>query len=66
MKKPALRPQKSSDNVTIGREGFAQISAVEGIRLTEEMWKDFRDFDLKRLSNAKRRKMIVQKYGTHP
>jgi len=52
--------------VTIGREGFAQISAVEGIRLTEEMWKDFRDFDLKRLSNAKRRKMIVQKYGTHP
>jgi hypothetical protein len=50
--------------VTIGRTGFAQISAVEGIRLTEEMWNDIRDFDLKRLSNADRRKTILRKYGT--
>ena len=49
MKKPAPRSQKPSDAVTIGRGGFAQISAVEGIRLTEEMWNDFRDFAGRRL-----------------
>jgi len=65
MKKPAPRSQKPSDEVTIGRGGFARISAVEGIRLTEEMWNDFRDFDLKRLSHAERRKTILRKYGNH-
>jgi hypothetical protein len=65
MKKPARRSQKPSDAVTIGRGGFAQISVVEGIRLTEEMWSDFRDFDLKRLSHAERRKTILRKYGNH-
>ena len=65
MKKPAPRSQKPSDEVIIGRGGFAQISAVEGIRLTDEMWSDFRDFDQKRLSHAERRKMILRKYGNH-
>jgi hypothetical protein len=62
MKKRAPRSQKLPE-VTIGRTGFARISAIEGIRLTEEMWDDFRAFDLKRLSNAERRKTILRKYG---
>ncbi len=48
---------------TIGRRGFAKISAVEGIRLTDAMAKDFREFERKGLSPEQRRKAIVSKYG---
>ena len=65
MKKSPQNPQKKAPTgVTIGRQGFARISAVEGIRLTNEMRADFQDFDLKRLSNAERRLTIARKYGT--
>jgi len=65
MKKAAgKRRRGATASVTIGRRGFAQISAVEGIRLTDEMWSDFRDFDHKRLSSLERRKTIVRKYGS--
>ena len=63
-KSPQDSQKKASAGVTIGRQGFAQISAVEGIRLTNEMRADFQDFDLKRLSNAERRQKIARKYGT--
>jgi hypothetical protein len=64
MKKGSKRRPKAAGKVTIGRSAFARISAIEGIRLTDEMWSDFRGFDLKRLSDAKRRGAILRKYGT--
>lgn len=61
--KPERAKRRGPAQVTIGLRGFAQISAVEGLHLTDEMWADFREFDAKRLSNAERRKRIVRKYG---
>jgi hypothetical protein len=61
--KPQPVKKKAPSEVTIGLRGFAQISAVEGLHLTEEMWADFREFDAKRLSNAERRKRLARKYG---
>jgi hypothetical protein len=63
MKKRSKRRQKPTGKVTIGRSAFAQISAVEGIQLTDEMWSDFHRFDQKRLSNTARRGEILRKYG---
>ena len=59
---------KSSKRATakayvIGRSGFAKISAVEGIRLTETMNADFREFERQGLSAEERRKVISRKYG---
>jgi hypothetical protein len=41
----AKSPKRSSKSYTIGRSGFAKISAIEGIRMTVAMEKDFRDFE---------------------
>ena len=57
------RPGKS---LTLGRDGFAKISAVDGIQLTPEMKRDFREFDRKGLSPAERRRAIASKYGKNP
>jgi hypothetical protein len=65
--KPGTRKQHASKkkaSITIGRQGFAQISAIEGIRLTDEMWADFREFDHRRLSSNERRQAIARKYAT--
>lgn len=59
-KKPAKRAVKTH---TIGRSGFAKISAVEGIHLSPEMLADFREFERNGLSHAARRKAIIGKYG---
>jgi hypothetical protein len=59
MKTSSKKPAKG---YTIGRAGFAKISAVEGIKLTPAMEADFREFDRKGLSPEKRRKAIVRKY----
>ena len=48
---------------TIGRERFAKISAVEGIRTTATMDADFREFERQGLSAEQRRKVISRKYG---
>lgn len=58
--KPSKRPAKA---YVIGRSGFAKISAVEGIQLTESMISDFREFDRRGLSADERRKAIGRKYG---
>jgi hypothetical protein len=47
----------------IGRRGFAKISAVEGIHLSEAMDEDFREFDRKGLSPEDRRRQIYKKYA---
>jgi hypothetical protein len=48
----------------IGRDAFAKISAVEGVRLTPAMRKDFESFDAKSLSPSARRAALIEKYGT--
>ena len=57
------QPKRSAKGYTIGRAGFAKISAVEGIRLTPAMAADFREFERKGLSPEERRKAIAGKYG---
>jgi len=58
---------KSADRAakafTIGRYGFAKISAIEGIQITAAMDADFHEFDRKRLSGSERRRLIAKKYG---
>lgn len=54
------------ESFTLGRNGFARISAVEKISLTREMSQDFREFDRKALSAEQRRTRIVGKYGRKP
>ena len=51
------------ESFTIGRDSFAKISAVEGIRLSREMKQDLRDFDRKGFSDHERGRAIVRKYG---
>lgn len=48
---------------TLGRESMARISAVEGIRLSEDMTREFRRFDRDRLSDAARRQAIAKAFG---
>ena len=60
MTKPKKR---AATGYIVGRQAFARISAVEGIRLTDAMDEDFRDFERQRLSPAERRKAIAKKYG---
>ncbi len=57
---------RSQESFTIGRDGFTNISAVEGIHLSLEMKKDLRDFDRKGLSNHERGRAIARKYGRQP
>ena len=47
----------------LGRQRFAKISAVEGIRITEAMDADFREFDRQELPAGERRKLIARKYA---
>ena len=46
----------------IGREQFAKISEVEGIRLNEEARRMFADFDRRKLSPEERRREIVERF----
>jgi hypothetical protein len=54
--------KRGSRGFIVGRSRFAKISAVEGIRTTEEMDKDFREFDRRGLSARERRTLIERKY----
>jgi hypothetical protein len=51
-----------SDGFTLGRAGFAQISAVEGIALTAEMRETMRRFDREGLSASERRRAIISRF----
>jgi hypothetical protein len=55
--------KKVTRNYTIGRRAFAKISAVEGVRLTQELSKDFQAFERNNLSHEDRRQVIVKKYS---
>jgi len=58
--KSGKRPSKG---FTLGRQGFAKISEVEGIKMSRAMDAEFREFDRKGLSPEERRKAIAAKYG---
>jgi hypothetical protein len=55
---------RSVDTYALGGDGFDKISAVEGIFITEEMKRDFRALDSKRLSPERRRQWLIAKYGS--
>lgn len=61
--KPERAKRKTRSRVTIGLRGFVQISAIEGLRLSDEMLRDFEEFDRRGLPPAERRKAIARKYG---
>jgi uncharacterized protein DUF2188 len=52
------------DTYAVGSDSFDRISAVESIFLSEEMKRDFRALDRKRLSPRERRKWLIAKYGS--
>jgi hypothetical protein len=54
--------KRGSAKFTLGRERFAQISAVEGIRPTAAMKKRAAEFEVKGLSAAERRREIIKVY----
>lgn len=58
-----LRRPASSSGFRIGREGFARISAIEGIQLTPAMKRDLARFDRENLPQEARRQVIRTKYG---
>lgn len=64
MKKPSLRSdrERTTSGMTLGRERFAKISAVEGIVLTAVMKKRAADFDRRGLSGEERRRTIIRAY----
>jgi hypothetical protein len=54
--------KRVSAKFTIGRERFAQISAVEGIKPTAAMKKRAAEFERQGLSPAERRREIIKVY----
>ena len=51
------------ESFTIGRSGFAKISAIEDIHLSGDMEKHLRDLDRQGLSPEDRLKTIMNKFG---
>jgi hypothetical protein len=48
----------------IGREAFAKISEVDGIRLSDEARVKFAEFDRLKLSHEERRRAIIDRFQT--
>jgi hypothetical protein len=64
MKKARVPESKRATKAyTVGRHAFARISAVEGIRLTDSMDEDFREFERQGLSSQERRAALSKKYA---
>jgi hypothetical protein len=63
MSKTSPNPREAKAGFTLGRKGFAKISAVEGIRLSADMEKTFRDFDRRGVSASERRKAIARTFA---
>jgi hypothetical protein len=53
------RARRTASRMTLGRERFAKISAVEGIELTPRMKQRAVEFDRRELSAEERRRLIV-------
>ncbi len=64
MKRRKQKPeQRKVEAFTLGRMAFGKISAVEGIRTTDAMEEEFREYDRKGLSAEERRRIISRKYA---
>jgi hypothetical protein len=63
MVKTKKTTRRSGSPYTVGREPFAKIAAVEGVRASARVEEDFREFDRKGLSPEERRREILRKYG---
>ena len=63
MTKATKTPRRPSGAYTVGRDGFAKISAVEGIKASPSAEADLREFDQQGLSAAERRRALARKYG---
>jgi hypothetical protein len=50
-------------SLTLGRERFAKISAVEGIRLSDTAVQEFEQDAKRRATPAQRRQRILAKYA---
>lgn len=55
--------KQSSGSFVLGRAAFAKVSAVEGIRPTQAMEEEFREYDRQGLSAEERRRAITRKYA---
>ena len=62
MKTKRTAPRSRTKGFTLELEGFAWISAVEGIKLSAESREMFAEFDRRGLSNEERRKLIIEKH----
>ena len=65
-KTSSSRFNRKTTGFAFGRDQFAKISAVEGIRLTDEMFREFASFDQNNLSAEERRQAIFSRYGKAP
>lgn len=59
----SLAPGLGRVGFILGRDNFEKISAVEGIHLSDEMKRAFRDFDREGISGDERRRALISKYG---
>ena len=62
MKTKRAAPRPQTKGLTLGLEGFAWISAVEGIKLSQESLDMFAEFDRLGLSDEERRRFILEKF----
>lgn len=67
LKSPRSKPSRAvrtrSGEFTVGRDGFARISAVEGITLTGDMREMMNRFDREGLTAAERRRAILSRFA---
>ena len=62
--KSLQRPQnKAAKPLTLGLAGFANISAIEGVRLSSESRRMFEEFDRRGLTAEQRRRAIAEKHA---
>ena len=61
--RPNRLTQARSASFVLGRDRFAQISAVEGVILTSDMRADLERFDREGLSAAERRRAIRARFA---
>ena len=62
-KSPSTRRRASKRGMTLGRERFAKINAVEGIALNAAMRARAAEFDRLGMTPAKRRRAIIEAYS---
>lgn len=63
MEKKTIPRDSRTGRFTLGRARFDKISKVEGMSLSREMTRDFREFDRASLPAEERRERIMRKYA---